>query len=43
MLKYQEKPDFLERLDADGNPKVFIAEPEKCKHCEILPMDKMEG
>ena len=31
------------RLDVDGNPKVFIAEPDKCKHCEILPMDQNGG
>lgn len=31
------------KLDADGNPKVFIAEPEKCKQCEILPMDRNGG
>ena len=31
------------KLDADGNPKVFIAEPERCKRCEILPMDHNGG
>ena len=31
------------KLDADGNPKVFVAEPEKCKQCEILPMDGNGG
>ena len=31
------------KLDAEGNPKVFIAEPEKCKHCEVLPMDRNGG
>ena len=31
------------KLDAEGNPKVFIAEPNKCKHCEILPMDRNGG
>jgi hypothetical protein len=31
------------KLDPDGNPKVFLAEPDKCKHCEILPMDHNGG
>ena len=31
------------KLDAEGNPKIFIAEPEKCKPCEILPMDHNGG
>ncbi len=31
------------KLDADGNPRVFIAEPTKCKICEILPMDHNGG
>ena len=37
------KAGLPRKLDADGNPKVFIAEPEKCKHCEILPMDSNGG
>ena len=31
------------KLDPDGNPKIFITEPDKCKHCEILPMDRNGG
>ncbi len=37
------KAGLPRKLDADGHPKVFIAEPGKCKHCEILPMDRNGG
>ncbi|MBU61419.1 MAG: hypothetical protein CMI26_02815 [Opitutae bacterium] len=42
-IEISSQSGLSRKIDAEGNAKRFITNPERCKICKVLPMDKKGG